>query len=61
MGNYEIDVLVESGVAIEIKVSPQYDKRDEAQLLNELKATGLKVGMLVNLGRAKVEYKRLVF
>ncbi len=46
---------------IEIKVSPQYDKRDEAQVLKELKATGIKVGMLINFGRAKVEYKRLVF
>jgi len=46
---------------VEIKVASQYDKRDEAQLLNELKATGLKVGMLVNFGRTKVEYKRLVF
>ena len=35
--------------------------RDEAQLLNELKATGLKVGLLINFGRTKVEYKRLVF
>jgi GxxExxY protein len=31
------------------------------QLLNEMKATGLKVGMLVNFGRTKLEYKRLVF
>ena len=38
-----------------------YDKRDEAALLNELKAISLKVGMLVNFGRSKVEYKRLVF
>ena len=44
-----------------VKVAPQYDKRDEAQLLNELKATGLKVGLLINFGRTKVEYKRLVF
>ena len=61
VGDYDIDVLVDSRVAVEIKVAPQYDKRDEAQLLNELKATGLKVGMLVNFGRTKVEYKRLVF
>jgi GxxExxY protein len=52
---------VDDCVAIEIKVAPQYDKRDEAQLLNELKATGLKVGVLINFGRSKVEYKRLVF
>jgi len=61
VGDYDVDVLFDSSVAVEIKVAPQYDKRDEAQLLNELKATGLKVGMLVNFGRTKVEYKRLVF
>lgn len=61
VGDYDADLIVDGCVAVEIKVTPQYDKRDEAQLLNELKATGLKVGMLVNFGRAKVEYKRLVF
>lgn len=61
VGDYDIDVLVDRCVAVEVKVAPQYDKRDEAQLLNELKATGLKVGLLVNFGRTKVEYKRLVF
>src|SRR5215470_14004056 len=61
VGDYDIDVLVDGCVAVEVKVAPRYDRRDEAQLLNELKATGLKVGMLVNFGRAKVEYKRLVF
>jgi GxxExxY protein len=61
VGDYDADLIVDGCVAVEIKVVPQYDKRDEAQLLNELKATGLKVGMLVNFGRTKVEYKRLVF
>jgi len=61
VGDYDIDVLVDSCVAVEIKVASEYDKRDEAQLLKELKATELKVGMLVNFGRTKVEYKRLVF
>jgi len=61
VGDYDADLIVDGCVAIEIKVAPPYDKRDEAQLLNELKATGLKVGMLVNFGRNKVEYKRLVF
>jgi GxxExxY protein len=55
VGDYDIDVLVDGCVAVEVKVAPQYDKRGEAQLLNELKATGLKVGLLVNFGRTKVE------
>jgi GxxExxY protein len=61
VGDYDVDLLVDSCVVVEIKVAPQYDKRDEAQLLNELRVTGLKVGMLVNFGRTKVEYKRLIF
>jgi GxxExxY protein len=61
VGDYDADLIVDGCVAIEIKVAREYDKRDEAQLLNELKATGLKVGMLVNFGRAKLEYKRLIF
>jgi len=61
VGDYAADLIVDGVVAVELKVAPQYDKRDEAQLLNELKATGLKVGLLINFGRSKVEYKRLVF
>ena len=61
VGDYDADVLVDGCVVVEIKVAPQYDKRDEAQLLNELKATGLKIRLLINFGRNKVKYKRLVF
>src|SRR6266566_3170690 len=61
VGDYDADLIVDDCVAVEIKVAPQYDKRDEAQLLNELKATGIKVEMLVNFRRTKLEYKRLVF
>lgn len=61
VGDYDADLVVEDSVIVEIKVAAQYDKRDEAQLLNELKATGIKVGLLLNFGRTKVELKRLVF
>jgi GxxExxY protein len=45
-GEYDADILVGDCVITEIKVAPQYDKRDEAQLLN--------------FGRYKVEHKRFV-
>ena len=61
VGDYDSDLIVDGCVLVELKVNPQYDKRDEAQLLNVLKATGIKVGLLVNFGRLKVEDKRLVF
>ena len=46
---------------VELKVARQYQSEDEAQLLNELKATGTRVGLLINFGRTKVEFKRFVF
>jgi GxxExxY protein len=61
VGDYDADLIVSDSVLVELKIAPQYDKRDEAQLLNLLKATGMKVGLLVNFGRSKVEFKRLVF
>src|SRR5438552_18607405 len=61
VGKYDADLLVEDVVLIEVKIAPQFDKRDEAQLLNELKATGVKLGLLLNFGCSKVELKRLVF
>ncbi len=61
VGDYDADLIVDGCVVVEIKVTPEYDKRDEAQLLNELKATGTKVGLLLNFGRTKVAHRRLVF
>ena len=61
VGVYRADILVNGCVLVELKVSPTLDSRDEAQLLNELKATGVKVGLLINFGRQKADFKRLVF
>jgi GxxExxY protein len=61
VGEYQADLLVEDVVLVELKVAPRYDPANEAKLLNELKATAIKVGLLINFGRAKVEFERLVF
>lgn len=61
VGDYRADILVNRCVLVELKVSAAIDSRDVAQVLNELKATGIKVGLLINFGRQKVEFKRLVF
>jgi GxxExxY protein len=61
VGDFEADILVDKNVIVELKVAKQYCPEDEAQLLNELKATGIKVGLLINFGREKVEFKRMVF
>lgn len=61
VGDYSADLFVEDCVMVELKVAKQYSSEDEAQLLNELKATKIKVGLLINFGRTKVEFKRMVF
>lgn len=61
VGLYKADLFVNESVVVEVKVAKVYNSEDEAQLLNELKATGVKVGVLVNFGKAKVEFKRFVF
>lgn len=61
VGEYRSDLLVEKLVPVEIKVEEVYHPLHEAQLLNVLKSTGLRVGLLLNFGRAKVEFKRLIF
>ena len=60
VGEYYADLLVDGSVMVEIKVAKCYNREDEAQLLNELKATAVKVGMLVNFGREHVQYKRMI-
>src|SRR5205809_7162676 len=40
VGEYDADLFVEDSVLVEIKVAPRYVKRGEAQVLNELAATG---------------------
>jgi GxxExxY protein len=61
VGDYEADLWVDGKVLVELKVAQEYNPYDEAQLLNELKATRVKVGLLINFGREKVEFKRLIF
>ena len=55
------DLFGDDVVMVELKVAKKYNASDEAQLLNELKATGIKVGLLLNFGEAKVEFKRMVY
>jgi GxxExxY protein len=60
VGDYCADLFVNDVVIVELKVAAKYNSNDEAQLINELKATGMRVGLLINFGREKVEFKRLV-
>ena len=60
VGEYYADLLVDDNVIVELKVAKSYQSADEAQLLNQLKASRIGVGLLINFGREKVEFKRMV-
>lgn len=60
VGQYIADILVEERVIVELKTVEKLDKVHEAQLLNYLKATGIRVGLLVNFKHTKAEIKRMV-
>jgi len=61
VGEFYADILVENRVVIEVKAAKALNAEHEAQLINYLRATGIKVGLLVNYGRPRVEWKRLVW
>ena len=60
VGEYIADILVEERVIIELKTVESLEKIHEAQLLNYLRATGIRLGLLVNFKHPKAEIKRLV-
>jgi GxxExxY protein len=60
VGEYIADLLVEDCVIVEVKHARALEDVHTAQCLNYLKATGLKVCLLINFGKSKIEIKRLV-
>ncbi|HEY6873820.1 MAG TPA: GxxExxY protein [Geobacteraceae bacterium] len=58
VGEFFADILVEGKVIIELKAAKAIAPEHQAQLINYLKATGIEVGLLVNFGPTKLEYRR---
>src|SRR3990170_4308036 len=61
VGVYYADLLVDDNVVCEIKAVESLSRAHEAQLLHYLKATGIKVGLLLNFGSRRLQVKRMVF
>lgn len=58
---YQPDYVCYEEVVVEIKAISGLSGLEEAQVINYLKATGFKVGVLINFGAGSLEYKRLVY
>ena len=58
---YQPDFICYGDIILEIKALSALTGVEEAQLINYLKATGLKVGLLLNFGAKSLEHKRFVY
>ena len=60
VGDYFADILVEDKIILELKVLEKITDVHIAQALNYLKATGLELAIILNFGKRKLEYERLI-
>jgi GxxExxY protein len=60
VGDYFADLIVEKRVLVELKACVALDSVHEAQILNYLKASSIQVGLLMNFGKSKLQYRRFV-
>lgn len=58
VGDFSADMIMEGKVLLELKAVDAFSNRHFAQLLNYLKATGIEVGMTINFGTPKIQYRR---
>lgn len=59
---YVADFIVYEKIIVEIKAQDQLSSHNEAQILNQLKATGKQLGLLINFGApSNLEWKRMIF
>lgn len=58
VGDFYSDIVVEDVVLLELKAIDNLSNVHFAQLLNYLKSSGLNVGMAINFGNTKLQYRR---
>jgi GxxExxY protein len=60
VGLYYLDFLVEQCVVLELKALPELTSSHLAQTITYLTSTGSSVGLLVNFGTSKLEWRRVL-
>jgi GxxExxY protein len=61
IGDYKMDIIVENKVILELKACSKIIPVHEAQLIQYLYASGIKIGYVINFGSSgKLEYVRKV-
>jgi GxxExxY protein len=60
VGKHRLDIVVESKVVLELKAVTAFDDIHTAQIISYLKATGFRVGLLLNFAKETLKIKRVV-
>ena len=60
VGNRRVDFIVENLISVELKAVSNLEPVHFVQALNYLEAFNLEVGLLINFGAKKLEWKRLI-
>ncbi|MCX5774195.1 MAG: GxxExxY protein [Fusobacteria bacterium] len=60
IGDYIADLVINNRIIVELKTVDKITNIHKAQLLNYVKATGFKVGLLINFMNEKLEYQRYI-
>ncbi|MDD5194457.1 MAG: GxxExxY protein [Candidatus Omnitrophica bacterium] len=61
VGKFRVDLIIEDKVVVELKaIESKMPKIFESQVISYLKASGIKVGLLVNFGNRRCEIRRLM-
>jgi len=60
VGQYFADILVDNKIILELKTVDAIANVHKAQVLNYLRATGIKLGLIMNFAKPRFEYKRMV-
>jgi GxxExxY protein len=58
--HYFADFICYDSIIVELKALSSFDPAHDAQVINYLKATGYRLGILLNFGESSLKYKRLV-
>ena len=60
VGIHRLDLVIDEEIIIELKTVKDFDESHIAQVISYLKATGLKIGLLLNFSKASLQIKRIV-
>ncbi|MBC8525955.1 MAG: GxxExxY protein [Candidatus Cloacimonetes bacterium] len=60
IGNYFADIFVENKIILELKTVKEITSIHRAQVINYLKATGVRLAIVLNFGKEELEFERII-